>query len=416
VNEAIALVALAVSLTAAVARWRWAPDWAVATAAAVLVVVIGALSFYEARTALGRLGPTVGFLAALLILADGCRRAGVFDALGALMAFGSRRRAGGPRFLLAMVFFAAAVTTAVLSLDATIVLLTPIVFATAARLPTSPRPHVYACSHLANSASLLLPVSNLTNLLAFTACGVSFTRFAALMALPWLVAIAVEWVVLSRVFADDLRRASASAASAEDAEHRPELPRFALGVIGLTLLGFGISSIVGVAPVWFATAGAVALTVRRPPDSLTGLVSAAEPTFLVFVLALGVVVTAAGNHGLSSVVDSLLPHGASLPALLAVAGVSAVLANLVNNLPATLIIVAVVSASAPGSVLAMLIGVNVGPNLTYVGSLATLLWRRIVHAHDEDVDTREFLKLGALSVPVSLVACTAALWLALQVF
>ncbi|HEX3691332.1 MAG TPA: SLC13 family permease [Solirubrobacteraceae bacterium] len=415
-NEAIALVALAVSLTAAVARWRWAPDWAVATAAAVLVVVIGALSFYEARTALGRLGPTVGFLAALLILADGCRRAGVFDALGALMAFGSRRRAGGPRFLLAMVFFAAAVTTAVLSLDATIVLLTPIVFATAARLPTSPRPHVYACSHLANSASLLLPVSNLTNLLAFTACGVSFTRFAALMALPWLVAIAVEWVVLSRVFADDLRRASASAASAEDAEHRPELPRFALGVIGLTLLGFGISSIVGVAPVWFATAGAVALTVRRPPDSLTGLVSAAEPTFLVFVLALGVVVTAAGNHGLSSVVDSLLPHGASLPALLAVAGVSAVLANLVNNLPATLIIVAVVSASAPGSVLAMLIGVNVGPNLTYVGSLATLLWRRIVHAHDEDVDTREFLKLGALSVPVSLVACTAALWLALQVF
>ncbi len=187
-------------------------------------------------------------------------------------------------------------------------------------------------------------------------------------------------------------------------------------MIGLTLIGFGISSIVGVAPVWFATAGAVALTVRRPPDSLTALVGAAEPTFLVFVLALGVVVTAAGNHGLSSVVDSLIPHGASLPALLAVAAVSAVLANLVNNLPATLIIVGVVSASAPGGVLAMLIGVNVGPNLTYVGSLATLLWRRIVHAHDEDIDLGEFLKLGALTVPGTLVAGTAALWLALQVF
>ncbi len=314
-----------------------------------------------------------------------------------------------------MVFLAAAGTTAVLSLDATIVLLTPIVFATAARLPTSARPHVYACSHLANSASLLLPVSNLTNLLAFAACGVSFTRFAALMALPWLVAIAVEWVVLSRVFADDLRQAGAPV-DPPDAEPPPKLPAFALSVIGLTLIGFGISSIVGVAPVWFATAGAVALTVRRPPNSLKDLIGAAEPTFLVFVLALGVVVTAAGNHGLSSVVDSLIPHGASLPALLAVAAVSAVLANLVNNLPATLIIVAVVSASAPGGVLAMLIGVNVGPNLTYVGSLATLLWRRIVHAHDEDVDTREFLKLGALTVPASLVAATAALWLALQVF
>jgi arsenical pump membrane protein len=414
VNEAVALVALAVSLTAAVARWRRAPDWAVAAAAAVIVVVVGALSFHGARTALGRLGPTVGFLAALLVLADGSRRAGVFDALGALMAFGSRRRAGGTRFLLAMVFLAAAGTTAVLSLDATIVLLTPIVFATAARLRTSPRPHVYACSHLANSASLLLPVSNLTNLLAFSACGVSFTRFAALMALPWLVAITVEWVVLSRVFRDDLRQTGEAPVSG--AGRRPHMPAFALTVIALTLVGFGISSLVGVAPVWFATAGAVALTVRRPPDSIADLLGAAEPTFLVFVLALGVVVTAAGDHGLSSLVDSLTPHGSSLPALLAVAAVSAVLANLVNNLPATLIMVGVVSASAPGGVLAMLIGVNVGPNLTYVGSLATLLWRRIVHAHDEDVDTREFLKLGALTVPATLVASTVALWLALQVF
>ena len=87
-----------------------------------------------------------------------------------------------------MVFLVAAATTAVLSLDATVVLLTPIVFATAARLRTNSRPHVYACTHLANSASLLLPVSNLTNLLAFRASGLSFTRFGALMVLPWIVA------------------------------------------------------------------------------------------------------------------------------------------------------------------------------------------------------------------------------------
>jgi arsenical pump membrane protein len=410
VKEAISLVALAASLTAAVARWRRAPDWLVAVGAAVVVVGVGALSVHGARTALGRLGPTVGFLAALLVLADGCRRAGLFDALGALMAFGSR---GRPPRLLAMVFLVAAGTTAVLSLDATVVLLTPIVFATAARLATNPRPHVYACSHLANSASLLLPVSNLTNLLAFTASGVSFTRFAALMALPWLVAIGVEWTVLRRVFADELRLSGAPSAAA--AAGRPHLPRFATAVVTLTLIVFGVSSIVGIAPVWFATAGAVALTLRHPPPSVAELISSAEPTFLVFVLALGVVVTAAGNNGLSSVVDSLLPNGQSLPALLAVAVVSAVLANLVNNLPATLIIVAVTSASAPGAVLAMLIGVNVGPNLTYVGSLATLLWRRIVHAHDEEVDIAEFLKLGALTVPVSLVAATAGLWLALQV-
>lgn len=404
-------MALAACLTAAVARWRWAPDWLVAAAAAVIVVAIGALSVHGARFALSALGPTVGFLAALLVLADGCRRAGLFDTLGTLMASGAR---GRPRRLLTMVFLAAAGTTAVLSLDATIVLLTPIVFATAARLPTSPRPHVYACSHLANSASLLLPVSNLTNLLAFTACGLSFTHFAAVMALPWLVAVGIEWVVLTRVFADDLRELAGTAG--EPSAPREQLPRFALCVVGLTLVGFAVSSIVGVAPVWFATAGAVALTVAHRPPSLREVIGAAEPTFLVFVLGLGVVVEAAGAHGLSSVVRSLLPTGSDLPALLAVAGVSAVLANLVNNLPATLIIVAVVSASAPGGVLAMLIGVNVGPNLTYVGSLATLLWRRIIHAHDEEIDAAQFLKLGALTVPVTLVAATVCLWLSLQVF
>ncbi len=163
-SEAVALVVLAACLAAAVARPRWAPDWAVAAAGAVLLVAVGVLSVKDARSALGQLGPTVGFLAALLLLADGCRRAGMFEALGAAMALGSR---GRPVRLLAMVFLAAAGTTAVLSLDATVVLLTPIVFATAARLRTNARPHVYACSHLANSASLLLPVSNLTNLLAF---------------------------------------------------------------------------------------------------------------------------------------------------------------------------------------------------------------------------------------------------------
>jgi arsenical pump membrane protein len=407
VSEAIALVALAACLLAAVARPRWAPDWAVAAAAAVLVVVAGALTFSGARSALRELGPTVGFLAALLLLADGCRRAGMFDALGGWMAAGSRRR---PRRLLAMVFIAAAATTAVLSLDATIVLLTPIVFATAARLPTNPRPHVYACSHLANTASLLLPVSNLTNLLAFHASGLSFARFGGLMVLPWLLALAVEWLVLSRSFAGDLQRPTTEAAGIE--QHR--LPAFALSVVAATLAGFVLSSAIGIAPVWVAAAGAIVLELRARPAPKE-LLLAAEPTLLVFVLGLGVVVAAAGAHGLSSAVRTLLPGGAELPALLAIAGVSALAANLVNNLPATLIILPVVASGGPGAVLAMLVGVNVGPNLTYVGSLATLLWRRIVHAHEHETDIGEFTRLGVLTVPAILLVSTAALWLALQV-
>jgi arsenical pump membrane protein len=407
-SEAVALVVLGACLLAAIARWRWAPDWTVAAAGAVLLVALGVLSSSGARSALRELGPTVGFLAALLVLADGCRRAGMFDALGALMALGSR---GRPVRLLALVFLVAAGTTAVLSLDATVVLLTPIVFATAARLRTNPRPHVYACSHLANSASLLLPVSNLTNLLAFRASGLSFTRFAALMVLPWLAALLIEWLVLRGFFAGELRRPPARAVRPVD---RPDMPWFAAGVVGLTLIGFVVSSPIGIAPVWVAAAGALVMVLRERPRPLE-LVRAAEPGFLVFVLGLGVVVQAASQHGLSSVVDSLLPHGSSFLALLAVAAVGAVVANLLNNLPATLIILPVAAASGPGAVLAMLVGVNAGPNLTYVGSLATLLWRRIVHAHDEETNMGEFTRLGVSTVPPILLASTAALWLALQV-
>lgn len=407
-SEAVALVVLAASLVAAITRPRWAPDWAVAVLGALLLLATGVLSFHGARSAVRELGPTVGFLAALLVLADGCRRAGMFESLGTTMALGSR---GQPTRLLAMVFVVAAATTAVLSLDATVVLLTPIVFATAARLRASPRPHVYACSHLANSASLLLPVSNLTNLLAFHASGISFTRFGGLMVLPWLVALLVEWLVLRRSFADDLRRGATR--STRPAE-RPDVPSFALAVVALVLVGFGLSSLIGIAPVWIAAAGALVLAVRERPAA-GEVVSAAQPAFLLFVLGLGVVVHAASQHGLSSAVDDVLPHGTTLPVLLAVAGISAVLANLLNNLPATLIILPVAASSGSGQVLAMLIGVNIGPNLTYVGSLATLLWRRIAHAHEQETNLGEFTRLGLSTVPLGLVASTVALWLALRV-
>ena len=408
-NEAVALVALAATLAAAVTRPRWAPDWAVAVLGAIVVVTATSFTVSGAWSAIKALGPTVGFLAALLLLADGARRAGVFDALGALMSAGAR---GDPRRLLAMVFAVAALTTSVLSLDSTIVLLTPIVFATASRLRTAPRPHVYACSHLANSASLLLPVSNLTNLLALAATGLSFTRFAAYMVLPWLVAIGIEWLVLSRSFADDLRR---HRRPRESGGESVELPRFALAVIGLSLAGFAASSALGVAPVWFAAAGALALTLHDRPDSVQELFGAAEPAFLAFVLALGIIVVAAGDGGLSSLVRSVLPGGVSLPALLGIAAVSAVAANLLNNLPATLIILPALTGGSPVGVLAMLIGVNIGPNLTYVGSLATLLWRRILREHDESVELGEFVRLGALTVPATLVIATVALWAASQV-
>jgi arsenical pump membrane protein len=196
------------------------------------------------------------------------------------------------------------------------------------------------------------------------------------------------------------------------------VPRFALTVLALTLAGFALSSVLGIEPVWFAAVGAAAVTIpalARRTATPMALARAVEPGFLIFVLGLGVIVQAASANGLDTAVRAVLPAGGSLPDLLAITALSAILANLVNNLPATLMLVPVAAAAGPGPVLATLIGVNVGPNLTYVGSLATLLWRRILRAEDTDVELGEFLRLGAFTVPASLVAATVLLWLGLQV-
>jgi arsenical pump membrane protein len=408
---ALALVALAATLSAAVSRPARLPEGVLAAAGALVLVVLGAVHWTTARGAVADLAPTVGFLAALLLLAEGCRREGLFAALGRIMA---RRAQTRPLRLLSLVFAAACAVTAVLGLDATVVLLTPVVFVTASRLGVSAKPHAYACTHLANSASLLLVVSNLTNLLAFRASRLSFTHFAVLMALPWLGVVGIEWLVLRRFFAAELDPPTAVPPPVTVAPER--VRRYPLAVLALTLLGFALSSPLHVAAVWFAVAGAAAVTapgLLRRSVSPQRVLRSLEPGFLCFVLGLGVIVAAASGAGLGSAVQGVLPAGASLPDLLGIAAISALLANLLNNLPATLILLPVAAGLGTGPVLAVLIGVNIGPNLTYSGSLATLLWRRVLRAEGATVQLREFTALGLLTVPVSIVVATCLLWAAL---
>ena len=412
VAVATALFLLAVVLAFAVAAPRGLPEALVAVPAACLVLLLGLTTPAAALGEVAELGPTVAFLAAILLLGYLAEVEGVFAWLGARMAAAGR---GSPQRLLGLTFVAASATTAVLSLDATVVLLTPVVLATARLLAVRARPHVYACTHLANSASLVLPVSNLTNLLAFAASGLTFLGFTALMALPWLVVIAVEYAVFRWWFRADLRVVRAAPAPAPDVA----TPGFALAVLAATLVGFGVSSLFGVEPVWVAAAGAAVLGGRVLAARRAGpvaLLRAADPLFCVFVLALGVVVLAVTETGLGAALAAVVPSAPTLPGLLGLAALAAVLANVVNNIPATLVLLAVLGdAPPPGLVLAVLIGVNVGPNLTYVGSLATLLWRRVLARTEAAPTVREFTALGLLTVPAGLVLAVLALWAGLQV-
>ena len=199
----LGLVLIAACLAAAVSRPFGLSEAVVALPAAALALLAGVARPGEAGHSLRQIAPTVGFLAAILAFGQLCATDGVFDYLGGLAA---RRSGGLPSRLLGLVVGFAAIITATLTLDATVVLVTPVVLATTTRLAVPSRPHSYACAHIANSGSLLLPVSNLTNLLAFTASGLSFSRFAAVMALPWLLACLLDWGSLRLAFRADLRQ------------------------------------------------------------------------------------------------------------------------------------------------------------------------------------------------------------------
>jgi arsenical pump membrane protein len=408
--EALSLVLVLVILGWTVARPFGWPEAIVAVPAAAVVIGTGAISLDHAWAEATRLGPVVAFLAALLILARVCADEGLFQACGSWMSSAAR---GRPRRLLAAVFAAAAVVTAVLSLDTTVVMLTPVVFAIAARLGVRSRPHVYACAHLSNSASLLLPVSNLTNLLAFAASGLSFTRFAALMALPWLAAIAGEFAVFPWFFAVDLD----ADGPAPRTDEPPRVPVFVIVAVGATLVGFVVTSTLGVNPAWAAAGGAGLLGARalvRRRTTSTAVIRAAAIPFLLFVLALGIVVQAAVDNGVGAALAHIIPAGTTLLALLGLAVLAAALANLINNLPAVLVLLPLTAPAGASAVLAVLIGVNIGPNLTYAGSLATLLWRRIVADHNTEVEFGQFTRLGLLTVPAALILAVVALWASLH--
>ncbi|WP_338891520.1 SLC13 family permease [Rhodococcus sovatensis] len=412
----IAAALVAAVLIFAIAAPRGLPEIVVALPAAVAAVLLGLVTVPDAREQVVELLPTVVFLAFILVLAHLADALGVFTWIASVM---SRSAQGSPHRLLTSVFAAAAVTTAVLSLDATVVLLTPAVIGAARALRMSPRPHSYATAHLSNSASTLLPVSNLTNLLAFTATGLTFVHFAALMALPWIVSILIEFAVFWLFFRRDLVRTEPAIADQPAPEKPVATPTVPLAVLGVTLLGFAVAGLFGVEPFWVAAVGSLALAVPALEQGFTvpkRILWAGDLKFCGFVLLLGIVVEGVTSGPIGEWLSGVLPTEASFTGLLATAAIAALASNVVNNLPATLMLLAAFGSSAPpGLLLAMVIGVNLGPNLTYVGSLAIMLWRRVGTANGEPASIGTFTVLGLITTPLTILGSVAALWIALGV-
>jgi arsenical pump membrane protein len=197
-----------------------------------------------------------------------------------------------------------------------------------------------------------------------------------------------------------------------------QAPTVTLVLLAVILAGFAVGPLVHAEPAVVAAIGAVVMAVRaisRHQVGLRSVIREANPLFLAFVAALGIVVDAATGHGLQRALTQALPAGTGLMDLLLLAAIAAVLSNVVNNLPATLVLLAALGATPQAApVLAVLIGVNIGPNLTYTGSLATLLWRRVLLSHSTSPSLARFTKLGLLTVPAAIGVATVLLWAAVQ--
>jgi arsenical pump membrane protein len=335
-----------------IAEEATADVWLVSAMAGVLVVATGLVSPHSAGAVVGQVGPVLLFLTGITVVAELADTAGVFASAADLAA---RLGAGSVRRLFGLVVVLGTATTMVLSLDTTAVLLTPVVLVLAAQLEISPVPFAMATVWLANTASLLLPVSNLTNLLAMRSLGLSVTGFAARTWLAAIMAVAVTVAVLAVRYRRDLTGRYEIPARQPIAD--PVLFRASSAVC----LAVGPLFVAGANVTVVACAGAVLLAavfaVRRRDVLRFGLL----PWRLVLlVTGLFLVVRAGLDHGLGRLLADAAGTSAAGPDLLRMAGVGAVTSNVANNLPAFAALEPTVGGSIP-RMLALLVGTNLGP-------------------------------------------------------
>ncbi|MFI6069361.1 SLC13 family permease [Micromonospora sp. NPDC051227] len=380
--------------------------------AAVLVVIgsacalSGLLPRAETTATLHRILPLLLFLGTVIVLAELTAVAGVFDVLASRLAIASRGR-WAVLFLLCGGL--ATLTTLVLNLDTTAVLLTPVLLALARNLRIPAAPLAVTTVWLANTASLLLPVSNLTNLLAADRVRLAPLAYAARMALPQLAAVAVTMALL---WFGWWRRDRPAAGRfipptrhvpADPVLHRTALAGCLIFVAGILAgVEIEIASTVGLALVL------VGFLVRSPATLRPGLVPV---RLLFFVTGLFLVVQTLGRHGLDDLVGTLVgADGGALGALRA-GGTGALLANAVNNLPAYLAGESVLPTGDHTRLLALLIGTNVGPLAAPWASLATLLWFERCRATGVAVPVTRFVLTSTLLAVAATFAAVGALLL-----
>ncbi|KAA1180347.1 arsenic transporter [Rhizobium tropici] len=354
------------------------------------------------------------FLIGMMLLSELARREGLFDWVAAIATSHAR---GSPRRLFVLVYGVGVVVTVFLSNDATAVVLTPAVYAAcrAARVK-DPMPYLLVCAFIANAASFVLPISNPANLVIFAGGEMPpLSRWMQTFLLPSIVSIIVTFGCLYWT----QRRALAEDTIARDVEepslsHTARLAGWGLVVTALVLIAASAMNFDLGIPTFAAgvitTVIVLALTRQSPMETISGI----SWSVLPLVAGLFVIVEAVNHTGLTALLSERLASLAAQSQTQAIgaAGFSvAIISNLVNNLPAGLFAgSAVQAAHVPDSIAgAVLIGVDLGPNLSVTGSLATILWLAALRREGLHMGALAFLKIGAIVMLPALILSLATL-------
>ena len=388
--------------------FRW-PEAVWAVAGALALGLLGLLPWGRVLAGVMRGADVYLFLVGMMLLADVARREGLFDWLA---GFAVRAARGSGGRLLALVYGVGVVVTAFLSNDATAVVLTPAVFAAARAARAAPMPHLLACAFVANAASFVLPISNPANLVVFGAGLPPLGEWLRRFALPSLLAVGATygalWLTQRRVLAEPIAAEVAAV----------PLRRGGL-VAGIGILATAAVLLLASAggrdlglPTFLAGVATAALVLSVTRQAPWGVLAGVSWGVLPLVAGLFVLVEGLASTGAVEALAGLLRAGAGAPRETAVAAGAAVAVatNLVNNLPAGLLSGAVVGAAGADPVVAgaILIGVDLGPNLSVTGSLATILWLVAIRREGLDFGTWAFLRLGLVVMPPALLLALAA--------
>ncbi|EPJ87847.1 arsenical pump membrane protein [Pseudomonas sp. CFII64] len=409
-STAIWIVAALATCGVILRPWR-VPEFVWAMGGAIVLTVSGLIPPHVALHAIGEGLDVYLFLIGMMVLAELARQQGLFDWLAMYAA--QHARGSGQR-LFDLVFLVGTLVTVFLSNDATAVVLTPAVYAAARAAKAEPLPYLFVCAFIANAASFVLPISNPANLVIFGSHMPPLLTWLWHFTLPSIAAIGLTYLVLRFTQRANLRQPLETTITLQPLSSGARLTAFGIVLTAIVLLSASALGVQLGLPTFcagIATAGLIHLRQRLSPLPVLKGVSWGV---LPLVAGLFVLVEALAQTGLINQLAHALQTLAERSSGQAIWGAGvlvAIASNLINNLPAGLIAGSMGHiAQLPTEVTsALLIGVDLGPNLSITGSLATLLWLVAVRREGENVSAFTFLRLGILVMPPALIGALAAL-------